>query len=134
MLERYYVDAEARTRPGAKPRRAEDRGDMRGFVAIFSLLALPWPAFADDLPPCALTGSMTMMIGGKPALRLSDVAKCPPELYEVIHSITIDGQPMVHFRSGQAGKMRCVTLGNATVSVEGKMALTLGDVSCAATN
>ena len=89
-----------------------------------------WPAFADTLPACALTGSMTMTIGGKPALRLSDVANCPPDLYEVITSVSIDGQPMVHFKTGMTGKVRCVTLAAPSVSVEGKPASTLGMVAC----
>jgi hypothetical protein len=89
------------------------------------------PVMAQDIPACALTGSMTMMIGGKPALRLADVAKCPPDLYDIITSIQIDGQPMVHFKTGIAGKLRCVTLDNPDVTAENKPASTLGGVDCA---
>jgi uncharacterized Zn-binding protein involved in type VI secretion len=94
------------------------------------LLFIPLAARADQIPACALTGSMTMTIGGKPALRLSDVANCPKELYEVINSVQIDGQPMVHFKTGVAGKTRCTAGGSATVDVEGKAATSVGDVSC----
>jgi len=73
---------------------------------------------------------MTMMIGGKPALRLSDVAQCPPELYEVIKSVSLDGQPMVHFKTGTTKDTACATTGDQTVSIEGKQASRLGDVSC----
>lgn len=94
------------------------------------LLAFPVGALAQDIPPCALTGSMSVMIGGKPALRLSDVAKCPPEFYEVISSIMIEGQPMVHFKSGASGKTACTAAGDKTVSAEGNDTQTLGDVRC----
>jgi uncharacterized Zn-binding protein involved in type VI secretion len=94
------------------------------------LLFMPLAARADQIPACALTGSMTMMIGGKPALRLSDVANCPKELYEVISSVQIDGQPMVYFKTGVAGKMRCAARSSATVDVQGKLATSAGDVSC----
>ena len=85
---------------------------------------------AQDLPGCALTGSSTVMIGGKPALRLSDVVNCPPDTYEIISSVKIDGQPMVHFKSGAVGKVRCFSEPNPSVSVENKQASTTGDVSC----
>lgn len=103
---------------------------VRRLVAILLLLLVPLAARADQIPACALTGSMTVMIDGKPALRLSDVANCPKELYEVINSVEIDGQPMVHFKSGVAGKLRCAATGSATVDAEGKTATTAGDVTC----
>ena len=104
----------------------------RALAVVAGLLLPPLSAVAQDIPPCALTGSMSVMIGGKPALRLSDVAKCPPELYEVINSITIEGQPMVHFKSGISGKTTCSARGDKTVTVEGNGAQTLGDVICKA--
>ena len=104
----------------------------RAFAVVAALMLLPLPAFAQDVPACALSGSMSVMIGGKPALRLSDVANCPPELYEVINSIMIEGQPMVHFKSGVAGKTTCIAEGDKTVTVEGNDAQTLGDVTCKA--
>lgn len=103
---------------------------MRIVLPMMILLSMPLAARADDIPACALSGSMTMMIGGKPALRLGDVAQCPPELYDVINSVQIDGQPMVHFKAGVAGKVRCAASGNQTVTAEGKQATTLGDVNC----
>lgn len=107
---------------------------MRLLFAVLGLgLLSAGSAGAQDIPACALTGSMTVSIGGRPALRLSDVAQCPPELYEIITSVRIDGQPMVHFKSGAAGKTRCVATGNATVTAESHEANTLGDVACTTT-
>lgn len=91
------------------------------------------PALGQDIPTCALSGSTSVMIGGKPALRLSDVARCPPELYEVISSIMIEGQPMVHFKSGASGKTTCAAKGDKTVTAESNDVQTLGDVSCRTT-
>jgi uncharacterized Zn-binding protein involved in type VI secretion len=99
-------------------------------LALLATLCGTTAALAQDIPACALSGSMTVMIGGKPALRLSDVANCPPELYETITSIMIDGQPVVHFKTGVAGKTRCAAKANPTVSMEGHDAQTLGDISC----
>jgi hypothetical protein len=108
------------------------RGKMkRSYIVPAILVSLSvGPALAQDIPACALTGSMTVTIGGRPALRLSDVQNCPPELYEVISSVMIDGQPMVHFKPGISGKTRCVTWDNPTVMAEGKATHTLGDVAC----
>lgn len=102
---------------------------------VMAALMTTWaltPAWAQDIPPCALTGSVTMMIGGKPALRLSDVANCPADSYEIVNSIQIDGQPMVHLKPVITGKVRCITLENPTVLAEGKQATTLGDTACGA--
>lgn len=96
----------------------------------FILLLVSSPALAQGIPACALSGSMTMMIGGKPALRLSDVAQCPPELYDVIKSVSLDGQPMVHFKTGATNDTACAATGDQTASIEGKQASRLGDVSC----
>ena len=67
---------------------------------------------------------------GAPALRLSDVVNCPPELYEIVPSVMIEGQPMVKFRSGVGEKGNCTARGEETVSVEGESASRLGDVTC----
>jgi uncharacterized Zn-binding protein involved in type VI secretion len=99
-------------------------------IAISLIALFPAPLLAQDLPACALTGSMTMTIEGKPALRLSDVANCPPELYEIIRSVTIDGQPRVHFKPAPTGKLRCFTLNTPTVSAEGRQAAVLGGTTC----
>ena len=100
-------------------------------MTIFLLAALaPALVQAQDLPGCALTGSSTVMIGGKPALRLSDVVNCPPELYEIVPSIFIEGQPIVHFRSGAAAKGDCTAKGESSVMLEGEAAQRTGDVAC----
>jgi hypothetical protein len=101
------------------------------WVSALVIFGAAWPAQAQDMPTCALTGSMTMMIGGKPALRLSDVVNCPADAYEIIHSVQIDGQPMVHLKPVATGKTRCVTLENPTVTAENKHINTLGDMACA---
>ena len=67
---------------------------MKRSTAVLFLLLVPSLASGQDVPGCAVTGSKTVMIGGKPALRLSDVVMCPPDSYEIISSIMIDGQPM----------------------------------------
>ncbi|MEI2299647.1 hypothetical protein [Ensifer sp. MJa1] len=82
------------------------------------------------IPSCALSGATSVMIGGQPALRLSDVANCPPELYEVVPSIMIEGQPVVHFRAGSGAKGDCSAKGEATVTFEGEAAQRVGDVDC----
>ncbi|WP_438753109.1 PAAR domain-containing protein [Pararhizobium sp. O133] len=92
-----------------------------------------YPVFAQDaqpLPACALSGATSVMIGGQPALRLSDVVNCPPELYEIVPSIFIEGQPIVHFRSGSAAKGDCIAKGESSVMVEGEAAQRTGDVAC----
>lgn len=96
---------------------------------LFVLLS-PLLAGAQDLPGCAMTGSSTVMIGGKPALRLSDVADCPPDSYEIIASVKIDGQPMVHFKPVHFGKTRCAVMAEPTVTAENKPVHSLGEVHC----
>jgi uncharacterized Zn-binding protein involved in type VI secretion len=93
---------------------------MKNCTAFLVLLLWSGLALGQDVPACAVTGSKTVMIGGKPALRLSDVVMCPPDSYEIISSIQIDGQPMVHFKHVQFGKTRCAVMGDATVMAEGK--------------
>ncbi len=105
----------------------------RVYLAGF-LMALiqPGAAFADTapLPACALSGATSVMIGGQPALRLSDVVNCPPELYTVVPSIFIEGQPVVHFRSGSGEKGDCTARAEPSVTLEGGAAQRLGDVAC----
>ncbi|WLR91224.1 PAAR domain-containing protein [Shinella zoogloeoides] len=110
-------------------------GQFAGAVLIVGLMAgLPSVASAEDapapIPACALSGSKSVFIGGAPALRLSDVVNCPPELYEIVPSVMIEGQPMVKFRTGVGEKGNCTARGEETVSVEGESASRLGDVAC----
>lgn len=99
-------------------------------LGLFSLGLLPNLASAETLPDCALKGSTSVMIGGRPALRLSDVAHCPTSLYEIVPSVRIEGQPMVHVKPVADGKTTCAAGGDPSVSVEGKPAARLGDVAC----
>ena len=85
---------------------------------------------AAPIPACAMSGSKSVFIGGAPALRLSDVVNCPPELYEIVPSIMIEGQPMVKFRTGVGEKGNCTARGEETVMAEGESASRLGDVNC----
>jgi uncharacterized Zn-binding protein involved in type VI secretion len=70
------------------------------------------------------------MIGGRPALRLSDVANCPAELYEVVPSIRIEGQPVIRFRTGTGARGSCTAAGDPSVRFEGRTAPRIGDVDC----
>ena len=96
--------------------------------------AMPSPSLADDapapIPSCAMSGSKSVFIGGAPALRLSDVVNCPPELYEIVPSIMIEGQPMVKFRTGVGEKGNCTARGEETVMAEGETTSRVGDVNC----
>jgi uncharacterized Zn-binding protein involved in type VI secretion len=100
-------------------------------VCVVSL-ACTAAAFAETapLPACALSGASSVMIGGLPALRLSDVVNCPPELYTIVPSIFIEGQPVVHFRSGSGEKGDCTARADPSVTIEGGAAPRLGDVAC----
>jgi hypothetical protein len=104
---------------------------MMALLVASALPGLPAAAGQDDLPGCAATGSMTVTIGGRPALRLSDVANCPPELYDILSSVQIDGQPMVHFKTEKVGKMRCIPSGMLDTLAENKPASTVGETACA---
>jgi hypothetical protein len=104
---------------------------MRRFILFFALTALPLGVAATELPVCAATGSKTVMIEGKPALRLSDVVMCPPDTYEIIATMQIDGQPMVHFKPVQFGKVRCAVLDESTtVTAESKTPATQQGLHC----
>ncbi|WP_411032697.1 PAAR domain-containing protein [Shinella sp. BYT-45] len=110
-------------------------GQFAGTALIFGLMAgLPSVSAAETapapIPACALSGSKSVFIGGAPALRLSDVVNCPPELYEIVPSVMIEGQPMVKFRTGVGEKGNCTARGEETVSVEGESASRVGDVAC----
>lgn len=103
------------------------------FAISLMLLVQPVVAFAETttpLPACALSGATSVMIGGLPALRLSDVVNCPPELYKIVPSIFIEGQPVVHFRSGSGEKGDCTARADPSVTIEGGAAPRLGDVAC----
>ncbi len=105
----------------------------RVFASFWILACCASPVSAEDtqpLPACALSGATSVMIGGQPALRLSDVVNCPPELYEIVPSIFIEGQPIVHFRSGATEKGNCTSKGEASVTMEGEAAQRTGDVAC----
>ena len=103
-------------------------------LALAIAAVMPSVSFADDalapIPACAMSGSKSVFIGGAPALRLSDVVNCPPELYEIVPSIKIEGQPMVKFRTGVGEKGNCTARGEETVMAEGESTSRLGDVSC----
>ncbi|WVT72095.1 hypothetical protein QM996_11155 [Sinorhizobium chiapasense] len=103
-------------------------------IACLSSALLASSAMAEEarapIPSCALSGASSVMIGGQPALRLSDVANCPAELYEVVPSIMIEGQPVVHFRAGSGATGDCSAKGEATVTFEGEAAQRVGDVDC----
>ncbi|WP_313531423.1 PAAR domain-containing protein [Shinella sp.] len=113
---------------------------MRFFRFAGAVLALglatasPSLSVAEDaappIPACALTGAQSVFIGGAPALRLSDVVNCPPELYEIVPSIMIEGQPMVKFRSGVGEKGNCTARGEETVMADGETTSRVGDVNC----
>ena len=101
-----------------------------GFLFVLPLAGFAQAEGAAPIPACALSGSKSVFFGGAPALRLSDVVNCPPELYEIVPSVMIEGQPMVKFRTGSGEKGDCVARGDETVMVEGEAASRLGDVRC----
>ena len=101
-----------------------------GLIVAVAILLPAGKAGADDIPACALSGSVSVMIAGKPALRMADVVHCPPELIEIIPGIQIEGQPMVHIRQGIADDTACTTTESGTVSAGKVNAQGLGDVAC----
>lgn len=88
---------------------------------------IAFPAAAEDFPACAKTGAASVMFNGKPALKLSDVATCPPGTWVIIPNMMIEGEPMVHFNTGVAG---CAADGSPNIIVDGKTATSAGDVAC----
>ena len=91
------------------------------------LMILPLPALAADLPACARSGAVSVMINGLPALRLGDVAACPSGFYSIVPGIRIEGQPMVRLNSGVGD---CLAGASANVLVNGEGASRLGDAAC----
>ncbi|WP_186394195.1 PAAR domain-containing protein [Stappia sp. TSB10GB4] len=101
-------------------------------VRISLALLLPlssMPAAAQDLPACAVTGAASVMINGRPALRLSDVAACPPGLFETVPGVFVEGEPAVRSATPAQG---CVAAGSANVTIDGTGAARAGDVACPA--
>lgn len=99
-------------------------------IALALLFLLPvLPAAAQELPACAVTGAASVMINGRPALRLSDVATCPPGLFEPVPGVFVEGEPAVRFVAPAQG---CVAAGSANVTIEGTGAARTGDVACPA--
>jgi uncharacterized Zn-binding protein involved in type VI secretion len=99
---------------------------MRIFLVLL-LTVLPQPAFAAGLPLCARTGAVSVMINGLPALRLSDVALCPPGSYSIVQGMVIEGEPMVQFNPGNRD---CMAGASPDVIVDGQGANRAGDVVC----
>ncbi len=85
---------------------------------------------AGALPACAQTGASSVFMNGKPALKMSDVINCPPELIEIVPGVMIEGQPMVYLRSGKGDKGTCATKGSSDITVSGKQAQRAGDATC----
>lgn len=96
-------------------------------LCLTLLLLLPIPAFATGLPACARSGSVSVMINGLPALRLSDVSLCPMDSYSVIPGIVVEGEPMVQFSPAGSG---CSHGASQDVIVEGKAVPRAGDIAC----
>lgn len=104
----------------------------RIFLAASAALVWAGASFAQEpLPPektpplCVTGGSPNVVIEGKPALRLSDVANCDPSTYEVNESFFVNGEPSVRLIArpdSQTG-----TSGAASVIVEGAPASRVGD-------
>ncbi|WP_176522014.1 PAAR domain-containing protein [Stappia indica] len=92
-------------------------------TAMFPVL----PAVAQELPACAVTGASSVMINGRPALRLSDVAACPPGLFEPVPGVFVEGEPTVRFVAPVEG---CVAAGSADVTINGAGAARAGDAVC----
>ncbi len=84
------------------------------------------PLFAEG--NCALTGSSSVFVGGKPALRLSDVSGCKDVAYEVIPGLFVEGEPAVRL---VPKKGDCTVSGAASVMAGGKPVQRAGDLSCA---
>lgn len=93
----------------------------------FALLPPALPAVAQDMPACAVTGASSVMINGRPALRLSDVAACPLGLFEPVPGVFVEGEPAVRFVAPAEG---CVVVGSSDVTIDGVGAVRAGDVVC----
>ncbi len=98
---------------------------MRACLTL--LLLLPVPGLAAGLPDCARTGAVSVMINGLPALKLSDMALCPPGSWSIIPGMVIEGEPMVQVNPGTAG---CMSGASPDVIVDGQGANRAGDIAC----
>lgn len=101
---------------------------MRSLLLIV-LTMTAGSAQAQGFPACARTGSQGVMFNGLPALRLSDVAACPPGSFSIVQGMIIDGEPMVQFNPGDKD---CLTGASPNVIVNGQVASRAGDVVCPA--
>ena len=95
---------------------------LAGVLGLF--ITLCHSAMAQDtaigaMPSCVKTGAVSVFFNGKPALKLGDVAACPPATYQIIPNIVIEGQPMVHLTGCAAG--------SPNISADSQAANTLGD-------
>ncbi|WP_249695687.1 PAAR domain-containing protein [Stappia sp. WLB 29] len=94
---------------------------------VLALLAPALPAATQELPACAVTGASSVMINGRPALRLSDVAACPPGLFEPVPGVFVEGEPAVRFVAPVEG---CVAVRSSDVTIDGAGAVRAGDAVC----
>lgn len=94
---------------------------------VLALLAPALPAATQELPACAVTGASSVMINGRPALRLSDVAACPPGLFETVPGVFVEGEPAVRFVAPVEG---CVAVRSSDVTINGAGAVRAGDAVC----
>lgn len=97
---------------------------LRILAVIVAIATSAAPATSQEAPagiilPCVKTGAVSVFFNGKPALKLGDVAACPPAMYEIIPNIVIEGQPMVHLTG--------CTAHSPNVSAAGKSTNSLGD-------
>ncbi|GGE95193.1 PAAR domain-containing protein [Stappia taiwanensis] len=113
--------------PSARLRRASRAARCGLAGALLALLPFLLSASAQEMPACAQTGASSVMINGRPALRLSDVATCPPDMFETVPGIMIEGQPAVRFAAPVEG---CVATGSADVLMGGTPAGRAGDAAC----
>jgi uncharacterized Zn-binding protein involved in type VI secretion len=118
------------THLGSRPKmvtlgHAAREADLR--ILLTTLLLLSGPGLAAGLSDCARSGAVSVMINGRPALRLSDMALCPPGSYSVIPGMMIEGEPMVQVNAGIAD---CVSSASPDVIVDGQGAKRVGDVVC----
>ncbi len=100
-------------------------------AAIMALGLISAPVRAgDELPACASSGSANVMIAGRPAFRLSDLAGCPPELVEISPNVFVNGEPAAFLKTGKSGDDICASAGSANVQINGKGAQAVGDGRC----
>lgn len=79
-------------------------------------------------PPCALTGSPSLLAESRAMLRLGDVQGCEGVRYEVIPGVMLEGQPAVRLLPDVAAD--CAAVGAASVSIGGHPAQRVGDLDC----